>query len=111
MEVVEKVSRIAYLIMMTLLVNQNPVSPRSAWLIVAAVFLILYYIVWIRYFACGREASLLGKPFLFVPIPLAIFPVLYFLCAAIWMGNFPAAIVMLIFGASHITVSVQSFDR
>ena len=52
---------------------------------------------------------LLAKPFLFVPIPLAVFPVLYYLFAAIWVGNYPAAIVMLIFGAAHITVSLQSF--
>ena len=42
-------------------------------------------------------------------IPRAVFPVLYFLCAAVWLGNLPAAISAVIFGAAHITVSVQSF--
>lgn len=106
LETVEGVSRIAYLIVLTFLVGEKPLDLKSAFSI---AFLVLYYIAWIRYFACGRDAALLGKAFLFVPMPLAVFPVLYFLCAAIWMHNLPAAIVMVIFGAAHITVSVRSF--
>lgn len=109
-EIVEKVSRIAYLFAVTLLVSNNPLNFRSAWLYIAAVFLILYYAVWIRYFVGGRDVALLGKPFLFVPMPLAIFPVLYYLCAAVWLGNIPAVILMLIFGAAHLTVSFRSFE-
>lgn len=108
-EVIEIVSRIAYFLLLTFLVSKNPLSLKSVWLAIAAVFLVLYYIVWIRYFIGGRDVALLGRPFLFVPIPLAVFPVLYYLCAAIWMGNMPAAVAMLVFGAAHITVPVQSF--
>lgn len=108
-ETVEKVSRIAYLFAVTLLVGKNSISFRSVWLYLAAVFLILYYAVWIRYFVGGRSVELLGKPFLFVPMPLAVFPVLYYLFSAIWLGNIPAAALMVIFGAAHLTVSVQSF--
>ena len=57
----------------------------------------------------GGEIALLSRSFLFVPMPLAVFPVLYFLCAAIWLHNLPAAIIMVIFGAAHLTVSIQSF--
>lgn len=108
-EIVEQVSRIAYLLAVTLLVSRRPVSWRSAWLFLAAVFLILYYAVWIRYFALGREIALLKRAFLFVPMPLAVFPVLYFLCAAVWLHNVPGVILMVIFGAAHWTVSIQSF--
>ena len=108
-EIVEQVSRIAYLLAVTLLVSRRPVSWRSAWLFLAAVFLILYHAVWIRYFALGREIALLKRAFLFVPMPLAVFPVLYFLCAAVWLHNVPAVILMVIFGAAHWTVSIQSF--
>lgn len=108
-EIVENISRIAYLVLLTFLVSKKPLNPQSVWMMIAAVFLILYYIVWIRYFAGGRDVTLLGKPFLFVPLPLAVFPVLYYMFAAIWMGNIPAAVIMLVFGAAHITVSAQSF--
>ena len=108
-EIVEQISRIAYLFAVTLLVSRETLSFRSVWFSLAAVFLVLYYAVWLRYFMGGREIALLSRSFLFVPMPLAVFPVLYFLCAAIWLHNLPAAIIMVIFGAAHLTVSVQSF--
>ena len=107
--IVEQISRIAYLLAVTLLVSRENLSFRSGWLYLAAAFLILYYAVWIRYFMGGREIVLLSRSFLFVPMPLAVFPVLYFLCAAIWLHNLPAAIIMVIFGAAHLAVSLQSF--
>ena len=108
-EIVEQVSRAAYLFAVTFLVSREPIEPRSVWLFLAALFLLLYYAVWVRYFAGGREIALLSRSFLFVPMPLAVFPVLYYLCAAIWLHNLPAAIIMVIFGAAHLTVSIQSF--
>lgn len=108
-EIVEQVSRIAYLFAVTLLVSREPLRFRSGWLSLAALFLLLYYAVWIRYFAGGREISLLNRAFLFVPMPLAVFPVLYFLCAAVWLHNLPALLLMIVFGAAHLTVSLQSF--
>lgn len=108
-EIVEQISRIAYLFAVTLLVSRETLSFRSVWFSLAAVFLVLYYAVWLRYFMGGREIALLSRSFLFVPMPLAVFPVLYFLCAAIWLHNLPAAIIMVIFGAAHLAVSIQSF--
>lgn len=108
-EIVEQISRIAYLAAITLLVSRKAVGIRSVWLWLSAVFLVLYYIVWIRYFAGGREIALLNRPFLFVPMPLAVFPVLYYLCAAVWLHNIPAVILMTVFGAAHLTVSIRSF--
>lgn len=110
-EIVEQISRIAYLAAITLLVSREPISLRSVWLYIAAIFLVLYYVVWIRYFAGGRHIALLNRPFLFVPMPLAVFPVLYYLCAAVWMHNIPAVIIMIIFGIAHLTVSFQSFSE
>lgn len=109
-EIVEQISRIAYLLAVTFLVSRKPVSVRSAWFFLAAAFLLLYYAVWIRYFVLGRDVALLGRAFLFVPMPLAVFPVLYYLCAALWLHNVPAAVLMVIFGAAHLTVSLQSFQ-
>ena len=108
-EIVEQISRIAYLFAVTLLVSRDKLGFWSGWLYLAAAFLVLYYAVWLRYFIGGREIVLLSRSFLFVPLPLAVFPVLYFLCAAIWLHNLPAAIIMVIFGAAHLAVSLQSF--
>ena len=51
---------------------------------IAAVFLIIYCLVWIRYFTGGRKVSLL------VPMPLAVFLTLYYLCGAIRLRFDPA---------------------
>lgn len=109
LEIVENISRIAYLLALVLLVSEKPLTVRSVWFYMGIAFLVLYYVVWIRYFVGGRDVALLGRPFLFVPMPLAVLPVLYFLCAAAWMSNLPAAVIMVIFGAAHLAVSVQSF--
>ena len=108
-ERIEQVSRAAYLFAMTLLVSREPIKPRSVWLFLAALFLLLYYAVWVRYFAGGRKIALLRRAFLFVPMPLVVFPVLYFLCAAVWLHNVPAVLLMTVFGAAHLTVSLRSF--
>ena len=108
-EAVEQIGRVTYLLAIALLVSREPIRFRNVWFWLAALFLILYYAVWIRYFAGGRKINLLNRAFLFVPMPLALFPVLYFLCAAVWLHNLPAAVLMIIFGAAHLTVSVQSF--
>ncbi len=107
-ELVEQASRIAYLLAVTFLVSQKPVSARSGWLWLAVLFLALYYAAWLRYFAGGRKIALLHRAFLLVPMPLEVFPVLYFLCAALWLHNIPAAVIMVIFGAAHLAVSLQS---
>ena len=65
-EVIENVSRIAYLILMTFLVNKDAPYYLNVGLVLAAIFLILYYVVWIRYFIGKRDVALLAKPFLFV---------------------------------------------
>ena len=108
-EMVEQISRIAYLAAITLLVSREPIQLRSVWFGLAALFLLLYYAVWIRYFVGGWEIALLNRAFFFVPMPRAVVPVLYFLCAAVWLHNLPAVILMTIFGAAHLTVSIQSF--
>ena len=59
-EIVEQISRIAYLFAVTLLVSRDKLGFRSGWLYLAAAFLILYYAVWFRYFMGGREISLLS---------------------------------------------------
>ena len=111
LEGIEQGGRIAYLLAIALLASREPIGLRSAWLGLAACFLALYYVVWMRYFLGGRQIALLNRAFLFVPMPLAVFPVLYYLCAAIWLRNLPAVAAMLIFGTAHLAVSVLSFRK
>jgi hypothetical protein len=64
-----------------------------------------YYFSWGRYFAGGRSAAVLGAPFLGIPIPMAVFPVLLLLLSSYWMGSGWMFAASLIFGAAHIWIS------
>lgn len=108
LESIEGVTRILYAVAICVFVSNQKINFKSPWFILALVFLVLYYVVWMRYFIGGRDVKLLGKSFLFIPLPLAIFPVLYYLFAAIWLHNYVAAIFMVIFGVAHNIVSYIS---
>lgn len=110
-EWVEQVSRMLYMAAICFLVSPRPVPYGGFWFYAGIVFLLLYHIVWLRYFAGGRDTALLGKHFGPVPMPLVVFPVLYFLCAAIWVHNLPAVVCMIVFGAAHAIVSYRSLGR
>lgn len=109
LEIIEQSTRILYMLAIVFLVCKEKVDFTSIWMFVGLMFLTLYYIVWFRYFLGGRDIELLGKAFLFVPMPLAVFPVIYFICSAIWLNNYIAVLFMIIFGIAHNIISYKSF--
>ncbi len=71
-----------------------------------ALFLGLYYACWTRYFSRGRDRKLLVKSMLGIPIPMAIAPVLYFLCAAEIQRSPILVIAALLFAGGHIPITL-----
>ena len=104
-EHIEQVSMIIFMLLICFLVPERERGFTSPLFYASLVFLVLYHVVWLRYFLCGRKCTLLTESFLFIPIPLAVFPVLYYFLASLWLGNYPAAAVMAVFGISHYLVS------
>ncbi|NLZ68865.1 MAG: hypothetical protein GX903_07650 [Spirochaetales bacterium] len=78
-------------------------------MLIAVAFLVFYYIVWIRYFIKGREQKWLKASFCFVLIPLAIFPVLYFLFASLSLNNYIIAAISGFFGICHCLLTSKKF--
>lgn len=109
MKQVEQITRILFAIVLCILVSKEKPSIHSLWFYAAVIFFALYHVAWGRYFIGGRNTALMGQALWFVPIPLAVFPVLYFFCAALWLGNLPAAVIMVIFGVAHYIVSYYAF--
>lgn len=105
---IEGATRLLYALALCLLVPAQPLNFGSVFFYGMVFFLVMYYVVWARYFAGGRDVRLLGTSFLFVPMPLAVFPVLYFLCGALWLKNVPAALFMVVFGFAHNLVSYRN---
>jgi hypothetical protein len=76
------------------------------WSVPAGAALLLYWALWVRYLATGRTASALYRPAWRVPVPMAVLPVLVFLCAGLWLGNIVIVAAALVLGAGHIPASV-----
>jgi hypothetical protein len=76
------------------------------WAVPTLVALAAYYGLWARYLVTGRDAAELYRSWCFVPVPMAVLPVLVFLGAAAWLGNPWVALAAMVLAAGHIPGSV-----
>ncbi len=76
-----------------------------------AVCLLLYYAVWMVYYRRGRDFARLFTPLWGIPVPLAVFPSVYFLLASVLLHAVPLVVAGLVFGVAHIAVSLQTYRR
>ena len=76
-------------------------------LTVMVLALLVYYAGWTRYFLRGRSHALLFEPFLRLPIPLAISPIVYLLAASMLLGSWCLALATVILGFGHLWISYQ----
>jgi hypothetical protein len=77
----------------------------NIWFFLMIVCISFYYFLWIRYFVQGRTYSTAFKPLGYIPIPMAIFPVLAFGFAAIWGKSIWLGLSVIILAFGHITNS------
>lgn len=68
--------------------------------------LIVYYACWIRYFAGGRAAALLGAPFLGIPVPMALAPIVFLILSSYLMSSWWMFGASLLFGVAHMWISI-----
>jgi hypothetical protein len=76
------------------------------WLLPAVVALATYYVLWCRYLVAGREQALLYASLWRVPVPMAVMPVIVFLCAAGWLSNSWIALAAVVLAIGHIPVAL-----
>lgn len=67
--------------------------------------LAIYYACWIRYFAGGRVSTLLGAPFLGIPIPMAVAPIAFLILSSYLISSWWMFGASLLFGVAHIWIS------
>lgn len=80
-------------------------------LIVSMVFLLLYYFTWFRYFKNGKKDEDRFSPLLFVPVPLAIFPILFFIFVSLYLNNTLALSLCILFAFFHIKGALKEAKR
>lgn len=80
-------------------------------LLVMAFALMFYYSGWLRYALKGHRFALLFAPFLGVPLPMAVSPVVYFAAAAVLLHSWPLAFAVLLLAAGHLFISQGEWQR
>ena len=80
-------------------------------LVVMALALLFYYSGWARYAIKGQRFVLLFAPFLKVPLPLAVSPVVYFAAASVFLRAWPLTIAVIILAAGHLYISQGEYRR
>jgi hypothetical protein len=79
------------------------VSPiLCGYTIFMAILLLSYYGLWIAYFTTGTNFIML--------MLMAIFPVIYFILAEIWLDNLLAIAPLTIFGIVHIIITYMDYS-
>jgi len=73
--------------------------------------LVFYYVLFARYFMKDRDFRLLFSPLGFIPVPLAIFPLLSFAFSSILMRSIPEMLATLIFAFGHIPISYYEYSK
>lgn len=89
--------------------HDNPYEILS--LIGMVMFLLIYYVGWIRFVRGNREYKLLYSPMFGIPVPLAISPVLYFLSASILLHSPLLFLSSVILAIGHIPLSLKIYHQ
>jgi hypothetical protein len=111
MQIAERVGQVAaFTIPFFYFVHITRTAHDAAVLVLMAVFLIVYYICWIRY-AVKREYRFFFAPFAHVPIPMAVMPVLYYFLAAYVLGSPYLLAGTFVLAVGHVYVTLREYAR
>lgn len=76
----------------------------SLWLLISAIFMLLYEIYWIRYFRSQKMPEDFYSSLLGIPVAGATLPVISFLMLGIYGKNIWMLISVIILGIGHIGI-------
>ena len=105
----ENIGRIGCLVLPLIFGLDVERSPFNIFTAIMIFAVIMYYICWIRYFFKGRTYSLLFKPLGLIPIPLAVFPAIYFIALSFWIQSPILGVLAVIFTIAHLHNSWQNY--
>jgi hypothetical protein len=109
--IIEHGSRILFFIAMIFLKNKPSIQINLFYLLGMLLCLLLYYALWGRYFINGQNYHYLFDKLGKIPIPMAVFPVLYYLLAALWLSNVPGILTIILFAIAHFINSYNIYNQ
>lgn len=101
LNMIEHGSQAIFGALLIFMVSKKASPVICGYTILIAILLLSYYGFWIVYFTKGTNFILL--------MAMAIFPVIYFILAEIWLHNLIAIVPTMIFGIAHITITYIDF--
>ncbi|WP_340025319.1 hypothetical protein MHI24_09105 [Paenibacillus sp. FSL K6-1096] len=80
-------------------------QPPGLAAICMALCLLIYYGCWGRYYWSGRTFAVLFQPWLGIPVPMSVFPALYFLLLGAWVQSWLFVVPACLFTVGHLVNS------
>ncbi len=107
--VLERIGQVGCIVILVFSKDHYQNLRINTWFALMALCVILYYYLWITYVVKGQDFSLCFKPLGFLPIPMAVFPVLAFGFAAIWGKSFYLGIAVVLLAIGHFSNSWHTY--
>ncbi|WP_110929874.1 hypothetical protein [Paenibacillus bouchesdurhonensis] len=101
LDLIEHGSQFMYMALLVIVISKQTIPFKSNYIISMAIFLIAYYVLWILLFA--------GHKNILVFLCMAVFPVIYFILAEMWLYNYFAIVPTVIFGIVHTIITYKDF--
>lgn len=109
MEGLERVGQIGvFMLPLFLRVEIEKVVHKAALAVMIGA-LLLYYICWVRFFRSGRRNGLLCAPLGFIPSPMAVCPIIYFLASALLLDSWLLLSATLVFAIGHLAICRRDY--
>ena len=108
--VLEQIGRYACFALPLIFGKQIAAQPFNFLAMLMGICVAFYYICWIRYFTSGRGFALLFKPLWHLPVPMALFPVLYYILLGLWLGSLLFLIPALMLCIGHLAISWRTYQ-
>ena len=107
--VLERIGQVGCLVILVISKDNYLNVNIDIWFILMALCVMLYYSLWTRYVIKGHDFMLCFKPLVFLPIPMAIFPVFAYGFAALWGKSINLGIAVVLLAIGHFVNSWHTY--
>ena len=111
MEYLERIGQVGVFAIPFIYQTSIQTVPQKISLSVMIVFLLIYYMAWLRFFLKGRQYGLLYSPLKGLPLPMVVSPIAYFLAASVFLSSWFLGAFAIILAIGHIYISHEESQR
>ena len=105
--IMEYIGQVALIALLVISHDSFDGRPFDVWAVLMAICIAVYYGLWLRYFLTGRQARLLYRPLLALPVPMAVVPVFAFAFSGGWGNSLFLLAASAVFALGHIPTCLR----